>query len=162
MVPGYTRWREHVAHITWPHDQNVHCVIDSIVWGQDIFFGTSNLTTGSEWLLWDTQHDVGVRLFTVGQTKPGSWCFLQVTHVVRVRLLIAGHSTCVRVRMFIAGHKMTSGSWCLLLETRRWCFLLDTQHTSWSWYLLLETTRRCLLLGTKHVPELRCLLWVAQ
>ena len=52
----------------------------------------------------------GVRLFTVGQTKPGSGCFLLVTHVVKVRLLIAGHSTCVRVRVFIVGHKMTSGS----------------------------------------------------
>ena len=68
------------------------------------------MTTGSEWLLWDTQHDVEVRLFTVEQTKPGSGCFLQVTHVARVRLLIAGHSTCVRVRVFIVGHKMTSRS----------------------------------------------------
>ena len=55
------------------------------------------MTTGSEWLLLDTQHDVGVRLFTVGQTKPGSGRFLQVTHVARVRLLIAGHSTCLSV-----------------------------------------------------------------
>ena len=55
------------------------------------------MTTGSEWLMWDTQHDVGVRLFTVGQTKPGSGRFLQVTHVARVRLLIAGHSTCLSV-----------------------------------------------------------------
>ena len=55
------------------------------------------MTTSSEWLLLDTQHDVGVRLFTVGQTKPGSGRFLQVTHVARVRLLIAGHSTCLSV-----------------------------------------------------------------
>ena len=143
------------------------------------------MTTGSEWLMWDTQHDVGVRLFTVGQTKPGSGRFLQVTHVARVRLLIAGHSTClsvycgtqndIRVVISIAGNNTAMFPVGHTTRVRVMMSIVGNNTAMFTFghktcvrvkmFTVGHTIRRhgqSAYCWAHNVSELSCLLWVTQ
>ena len=143
------------------------------------------MTTGSEWLMWDTQHDVGVRLFTVGQTKPGSGRFLQVTHVARVRLLIAGHSTClsvycgtqndIRVVISIAGNNTAMFPVGHTTRVRVMISIVGNNTAMFTFghktcvrvkmFTVGHTIRRhgqSAYCWAHNVSELSCLLWVTQ
>ena len=143
------------------------------------------MTTGSEWLLLDTQHDVGVRLFTVGQTKPGSGRFLQVTHVARVRLLIAGHSTClsvycgtqndIRVVISIAGNNTAMFPVGHTTRVRVMMSIVGNNTAMFTFghktcvrvkmFTVGHTIRRhgqSAYCWAHNVSELSCLLWVTQ